>query len=98
METTPDRVARKDDELVSRRIAGETIIVPIRGKVADLQHIYILNPVAEYIWERLDGRTSLNELLQGILETFDVGPDQAEGELQAFVSELVEAGLATGVT
>jgi hypothetical protein len=96
--TGADRVARKDDQLVSRHIAGETIIVPIRGKLADLQRIYALDPVAEYIWEQLDGETSLQEVLERILETFDVEREQAKADLAAFVGELLEEGLVEGAS
>jgi hypothetical protein len=82
---------------VSRHIAGETIIVPIRGKLANLERIYVLDPVAEYIWGQLDGKKSLNQVLEGILGTFDVEREQAAVDLEAFVSELLDADLVVEV-
>ena len=93
MQTSESRFARKEDQLVCRHIAGETIIVPIRGKLADLQRIYVLDPVGETIWEQLDGSNTLAEVLEHILQTYDVEPERAEADLEAFVSELVEVGL-----
>ena len=89
----PNRVKRKDDDLVAREIAGETIVVPIRGELADMDSIYVLNPVAEYVWWQLDGEKSLDEVLAGVLSTFDVARQEAVADLEAFVVELLDAGL-----
>jgi hypothetical protein len=37
----------KDPAFVYPRIADEGILVPIRHQVADLSHLYLLNPVAD---------------------------------------------------
>ena len=35
----------KESEIVTRNIAGETIIVPVKGRVGDMDSIYTLNEV-----------------------------------------------------
>ena len=47
---------RKKGEYVARVIAGETIVVPIRGQVGDLEAIYNLNEVGSMIWEMMGRR------------------------------------------
>ena len=79
--------------MVSREIAGETLIVPIRGKLADMQRIFAISSVAEYIWQSLDGETSLDEICDDIAATFEVEKERADVDLQEFIAELVEAGL-----
>lgn len=88
-----ERVLRKRDEVVSREIAGETILVPIRGKLVDMQRIFSVNPVGAHVWQQLDGRTSLAEIRDSVLDTFDVEKDQADVDIQEFVAELTEAEL-----
>ena len=39
--------------LVTRSIAGETIIVPICGRLGDLDSIFTLNEVGSHIWRLL---------------------------------------------
>jgi hypothetical protein len=46
-------VYRKKKDLVTREIAGETLIVPTRGNLADMQRIFALNGVAGFIWQHL---------------------------------------------
>lgn len=88
-----DTVYRKRDDIVARRIAGETLLVPIRGELAEMQQIFALNPVAEFIWERLDGAHPLGEILDGILEDFEVGSDEARADMERFVRDLLKAEL-----
>ncbi len=42
----------RSQSVVSRRVAGETLIVPVRGKVGDLASIYSFNGTGSLIWER----------------------------------------------
>ena len=87
------RVFRKEDRIVSRFIAGETILVPIRGELADMQRIFVLDEVGEYIWKRMDGVTSLAEIRDGILADFEVEKDRADSDVEEFIGELLGANL-----
>jgi hypothetical protein len=90
-------IFKKIDDVIARQIAGETLLVPIRGELADMQKIFALNPVAEYIWQQLDGRQSLAQISQGLLARFEVAEEQAEADLAEFIAELLAAGLIVEV-
>jgi len=84
---------KKAGEIASRSIAGETLLVPIRGRLADMQRIFALNSVAEYIWKRLDGEKLLGEIRDEIIAHFEVDRDQADSDIQEFISELIRENL-----
>jgi len=92
---SPDWAAvyNKKEELVSRSIAGETLVVPVSGRLADLQRIFALEGVAGFIWERLDGKLPLGRIRDELLERFAVTRDEAERDLGEFIAELSAAGL-----
>jgi hypothetical protein len=92
------RVFGRMEQIVCRRVAGETLLVPIQGELANMQKIFSLDPVAEYIWLQLDGEKNLEEIQEGILDTFDVKKEQAERDIYAFINELLDAGLVFAVT
>lgn len=91
------KIFKKDERVVGRKIADEKLLVPIRGKLADMQRIFALNPVAEYIWEQLDGEKSLAEIREELLEEFAVERKQAEADMLEFIDELQQAELIMGV-
>lgn len=91
-----DRVFRKAPDLVAREIAGETIVVPIRGKLADMRNVFALNPVARCLWDAIDGRRAFGELCEAVVARFDVAPAAAEADCAELVDKLLAAGLIEG--
>ena len=89
---------RRLDDVIVREIAGEIFLVPIRGRLADLQELFVLNPVGEWIWEHLDGAHPVSALAEGLAATFEVGKEEALADVEAFVGELDEAGLLQPAT
>ena len=83
---------RRNGNIVSRKIAGETFLVPVRGNMADMKRIFALNPVADFIWQNLD-KKNLDDLCNEVSGHFDVSRQQAEKDMQEFINELLEAGL-----
>ena len=83
----------RDNNLVTREIAGEAIIVPIRNHVSDLSCIYTLNPVAAFIWQNIDGRSSFHDLVNKVTGSFDVTSEQAELDINELLGVMETAGL-----
>jgi hypothetical protein len=83
----------KDHNLVTRSIAGETIIVPIRGGVGDLDSIYILNEVAGTIWQLIDDGAPVCQLIDVICTEYDVTAADAAQDIGEFLASLEAAGL-----
>jgi len=82
----------KDPTFVYRRIADECILVPIRRRVADLNYIYVLNPVADRIWELLDGERRVTDIQAQIVAEFEASPQEVGQDLEEFLAQLTEIG------
>lgn len=79
-----DTIYNKKENLVTKLIGNETVIVPINNNVADMDKVFTLNPVASFIWEQLDGRKNTTEILGLILKNFNINKEQAEKDLKQF--------------
>ena len=90
-------IYKRHDRVVTREIAGETLLVPIHSDVADMSHLFVLNPVSAHIWHHLDGATPLRAIVESVCETIDVDRAQAEQDASAFLDELLAADLLTRV-
>ena len=67
-----DKAFVKDDNLMARNIAGETLIVPIRNSIGDLNSIYTLNEVGARVWQLIDGQRSVNQIAAAISTEYTV--------------------------
>src|ERR1700758_5570352 len=90
---TRDEAVVRSQSVVARVIAGETLIVPIRGKVGDLASIYSFNATGTLIWKSLESGKSVAQLAASVVEEYDVDPAQAEADVASFLSEMKAVGL-----
>jgi hypothetical protein len=87
------KVYRKSPDIVTRTIAGELFLVPLRGKVADMQRIFSLNPVGELIWQEIDAHKSLSDIRDQVVSNFEVTAETATEDIEEFIAELLQAKL-----
>lgn len=83
----------RSSSVVSRVIAEETLIVPIRGGVGDLASIYSLNPVATTIWNSISEPRTKVEIAERLQEEYDAEPDAMLSDLESFLTEMSATGL-----
>ena len=79
--------------VVSRRVAGETLIVPIRGKVGDLASIYSFNETGTLIWQTLETPKALVELIEVVAAEYSVERERAESDATQFLNDMLAVGL-----
>ena len=80
-------------ELVKRDIAGDTILVPVGKTVYDSNGLFILNELGAFLWDRLEAARSEEELLQMILDEYEVTEAVAAKDLRTFLDHLRELGI-----
>ena len=82
-----DSVYVPSQDIVSREIEGELIIVPLVSGIGDMENeLYTLNQTGKAVWEKLDGRKSLKDIAKELNEEFEA----SEGEIQKDVVGLVQ--------
>jgi hypothetical protein len=92
LNTTPVRHTR-NTAIVSRDVAGETIVVPICRGVGDLDSVYTFNPVGRSLWHLLENSHSVEELANWVATQYEVDANQAMLDVQSYMAELQEIGL-----
>jgi Coenzyme PQQ synthesis protein D (PqqD) len=88
-------IPKKADGFVSRTIAGDVIIVPVRGGVGDLDAIFTLNSVGATIWRLIDGATPIERLASAVCREYQVSESDARGDVVEFVELLTRKRLLT---
>jgi hypothetical protein len=85
----------KAPEFVSRRIADEMLLLPIRQNLGDLESIYTLNEVAARVWELLDGQRTVAEIRDLVVAEFVVSAETAEVDLTELLAQLTDIEAVT---
>lgn len=81
-------------EFVLREIAGEAILVPTGETSQEFNGMINLSATAQFIWENLEKVDSLDELVDKILEEFEVDRETARNDAFRFVGGLVQNKIA----
>ena len=80
---------RRSEDFVARKIAGETVLVPIRQRHGDLESIYTMNEVATFIWERLAEPITLAQIAFAVESEFAGDSAAIRQDTEQFLGQLV---------
>ena len=71
--------------IVYQMVNDEAVLVlPGEGKVK------VLNKVGAYIWQQVDSHKSVGEIIDLVVNDFEVDPRQAEKDTFMFLNDLIE--------
>jgi hypothetical protein len=93
----PPRLARVPD-LIERKVADETFLLPVRGALANTVEMFALSEVGQFIWGLADGTRGVAELVACVVREFEVSEEQAWVDVDEFVGRLRAYGLVNEVT
>ncbi len=86
-----DSVYVQSENVVSRNIEGEIIIVPIVAGIGDIEdELFTLNKTGKTIWEMLDGQKDLGTIAYELLREFKAPLEEIEKDILGLVQELYE--------
>lgn len=80
---------RRSEDFIARTIAGETVLVPIRQRLGDLESIYTMNEVATFIWERLAEPVTVAQIAAAVEAEFAGDSIAIRGDMEDFLGQLI---------
>lgn len=82
------------ETVVAREIEGEIVMIPITSGIGDAEdELYTLNETGRAIWQKLDGRRTLQDVVHELSDEFDCPPDEIEQDVTGFAEELLKRGM-----
>lgn len=86
---------RIEKEFVLREIAGDYIIIPTGKTVLEFNGLITVNEVGVSLWKMLQQDVTVEDLVKGILDEYDVEESVAREDIQEFLDILVKGGILT---
>jgi hypothetical protein len=74
--------------IVTRKTGNEYILVPITNNIADMNSVYTLNETGAFIWDHIDGKRTLEEVISALTAEYDIDSSNAERDVFAFVDNM----------
>jgi hypothetical protein len=74
--------------IVTKKTGSEYVLVPVTNNIADMNSLYTLNETGAFIWEQIDGRRDVEEIIAALTEEFDIDYKSAEADVFSFIDEL----------
>ena len=77
-------------EFILREIVEDIVLVPINKSTSKFDGLITMNEIGKFIWENIESAKDEEELLQRILDEYEVERDVAKADLDEFLGKLKE--------
>lgn len=81
---------KTNPEFIARDIAGELVLVPIGTAAKNYGGLITCNEVGAFIWKKLENGKTMDELVNAILNEFEIDEKTAREDAEEFVGKLKE--------
>jgi len=87
---TLDAVLTRSPDAAYRIYDGQaTIVLPAKAEVN------VLNDFGSAVWDAIDGKSTLGQILDRLLPDYDISREQAEADLLEFIAALRTHGMVS---
>ena len=79
------------EDVVAREVQGEFVIIPITSGIGDLEdEIFSLNETGRAIWNKLDGKKMLKDVVNDLSEEFEAPIEEIQKDVLGLADELLK--------
>ena len=76
------------EDHILRRVHGNVVLVPLSDNETDFKGMIVLNHSGEFVCRMLQQDTNREHLVEGLVQEYEMKPEQVAADLDAFLSEL----------
>lgn len=81
-------ILSQSDSVVTRKTGNEYVLVPITNNIADMNSVYTLNETGAFIWEQIDGKRSVEDIITELVKEYDINKKTAESDVFSFIENM----------
>jgi len=81
-------ILSQSQSIVTRKTGNEYVLVPITNNIADMNSVYTLNETGAFIWEQIDGKKDVEEIISALTEEYNIDFDSAKEDVFSFIENL----------
>ena len=81
-------ILSQSTSVVTRKTGNEYVLVPITNNIADMNSVYTLNETGAFIWEHIDGKRSVKEIIDALTTEYNIDFTNAKNDVLSFVENM----------
>ena len=74
--------------IVTRKTGNEYVLIPVTNNIADMNSVYTLNETGAFIWELIDGKKTIEELINAVVNKYDADFNTAIKDVFSFIEKM----------
>jgi hypothetical protein len=74
--------------VVTKKTGNEYVLVPVTDNIADMDSVYTLNDSGAFIWEQIDGKRTVGEIIDEIIKEYDIDEKTAATDVFSFIENM----------
>jgi Coenzyme PQQ synthesis protein D (PqqD) len=74
--------------VATTKTGNEYVLVPIANNIADMDSMYTLNETGAFIWEHIDGKNSIENIITELTNEYDIDYSTAYTDVFSFINEM----------
>lgn len=78
---------KRKSQFAIRDVGNEKILVPIKNNIANMTEIFNLNEVGSFIWDKINGENTEEDIAIAITNEFDIDEQTARKDLAEFIKK-----------
>lgn len=83
-------ILSRSPSVVTRKTGNEYVLVPVTNNIADMNSVFTLNDTGAFIWEQIDGKKTLSEIIAAVTKEYDINSETALKDLLEFINNMTK--------
>ena len=81
-------IPSRSPKVVTRKTGNEYVLVPVTNKIADMNSVYTLNDTGAFIWELIDGKKNVEEIIDLVTQEYEIEISSASKDVFDFIRNI----------
>lgn len=81
-------VPSRSSSVVTRKTGNEYVLVPVTNNIADMDSVYTLNETGAFIWDQIDGKRNIEEIICLMTDEFNIDNESAKSDIFDFLNKM----------
>jgi len=83
-------ILSRSPSVVTRKTGKEYVLVPVANNIADMNSVYTLNKTGAFIWEQIDGKKTIENIIGLVTKEYDIDNNSASKDVFDFIGNMKE--------